>query len=104
MRVIGRYIDDQKPKEVFFFEVDGAYVLRLLMDKRKVASTTRRDRSRYSSYGAGYGPGFAASRRFDREVHVSRSRRRRRTGPGGVERGLRGGTCAIRPRSRLHRH
>ena len=34
MRVIGRYIDDQKPKDVFFFEQDGAYVLRLLMNTR----------------------------------------------------------------------
>ena len=35
MRVIGRYIDDQKPKDVFFFEQDGAYVLRLLMHTRQ---------------------------------------------------------------------
>jgi hypothetical protein len=35
MRVIGRYIDDQKPKDVFFFEQDGAYVLRLLMGTRQ---------------------------------------------------------------------
>jgi hypothetical protein len=34
MRVIGRYIDDQKPKDVFFFEQDGSYVLRLLMTSR----------------------------------------------------------------------
>ena len=30
-RVIGRYMDDQKPHDVFFFEQDGAFVLRLLM-------------------------------------------------------------------------
>jgi hypothetical protein len=35
MRVIGRYIDDQKPKDVFFFEQEGAYVLRLLMATRQ---------------------------------------------------------------------
>ena len=35
MRVIGRYIDDQKPKDVFFFEQEGAYVLRLLMNARQ---------------------------------------------------------------------
>jgi hypothetical protein len=35
MRVIGRYIDDQKPKDIFFFEQDGAYVLRLLMNTRE---------------------------------------------------------------------
>lgn len=35
LRVIGRYIDDQKPKDVFFFEQGGAYVLRLLMNTRQ---------------------------------------------------------------------
>jgi hypothetical protein len=30
LRVIGRYIDEEKPRDVFFFEQDGAYVLRLL--------------------------------------------------------------------------
>lgn len=29
-RVIGRYVDDQKPQDVFFFEQDGAFVLRLM--------------------------------------------------------------------------
>lgn len=28
-RVIGRYIDGQHPKDIFFFEQDGAFVLRL---------------------------------------------------------------------------
>jgi hypothetical protein len=37
MRVIGRYIDDQKPKDVFFLEQDGAFVLRLLMNTRQGA-------------------------------------------------------------------
>jgi hypothetical protein len=31
LRVIGRYIDQQKPRDVFFFEQDGAFVIRLLM-------------------------------------------------------------------------
>ena len=30
-RVIGRYLDEQKPRDIFFFEQDGAFVLRLLM-------------------------------------------------------------------------
>jgi hypothetical protein len=30
-RVIGKYMDDQKPHDVFFFEQGGAFVLRLLM-------------------------------------------------------------------------
>jgi hypothetical protein len=31
LRVIGHYIDQQRPKDVFLFEQEGAYVLRLLM-------------------------------------------------------------------------
>jgi hypothetical protein len=30
-RVLGRYMDEQKPRDVFFFEQDGAFVVRLLM-------------------------------------------------------------------------
>ncbi|HLX34021.1 MAG TPA: hypothetical protein VKR30_02140 [Candidatus Limnocylindrales bacterium] len=30
LRVIGRYVDEQQPRDVFFFEQEGAYVLRLL--------------------------------------------------------------------------
>ena len=33
-RVIGRYMDDQKPRDVFFFEQDGAFVVRLLMNRQ----------------------------------------------------------------------
>jgi hypothetical protein len=29
-RVLGRYMDEQKPRDVFFFEQDGAFVVRLL--------------------------------------------------------------------------
>jgi hypothetical protein len=29
LRVIGRYIDEQKPRDIFFFELEGAYVARL---------------------------------------------------------------------------
>ena len=31
MRVIGAYLDAQRPRDVFLFEQDGAFVLRLLM-------------------------------------------------------------------------
>ena len=31
LRVIGRYIDGEKPRDVFFFEQDGAFVVRLFM-------------------------------------------------------------------------
>jgi hypothetical protein len=30
-RVIGKYMDEQKPRDVFFFEQDGAFVVRLLI-------------------------------------------------------------------------
>jgi hypothetical protein len=30
-RVLGRYLDQQKPKDVFFFEQDGAFVVRALI-------------------------------------------------------------------------
>lgn len=29
LRVIGKYIDEQHPRDIFFFEMDGAYVCRL---------------------------------------------------------------------------
>jgi hypothetical protein len=29
LRVIGRYLDEQKPRDIFFFELDGSYVIRL---------------------------------------------------------------------------
>lgn len=31
MRVIGRWMDEQKPRDVFLFEQEGAYVVRLLV-------------------------------------------------------------------------
>jgi hypothetical protein len=31
LRVIGRYMDEQKPRDVFFFEQDGAFVVRLYL-------------------------------------------------------------------------
>ena len=34
-RVIGRYVDEQKPRDVFFFEQGGAFVVRLLMANPK---------------------------------------------------------------------
>ena len=47
-RVIGRYIDEQRPKDVFFFEQDGAFVLRLhhttqAGSKHMLAEFTRED-------------------------------------------------------------
>ena len=47
-RVLGRYMDDQKPRDVFFFEQDGAFVVRLLMSgqagsQHQLAEFTRED-------------------------------------------------------------
>jgi hypothetical protein len=47
-RVLGRYMDEQKPRDVFFFEQDGAFVVRLLMggqqgNKHVLAEFTRED-------------------------------------------------------------
>ena len=33
-RVIGKYIDGQHPRDIFFFEMDGAYVIRLTASGR----------------------------------------------------------------------
>ena len=29
LRVIGRYLDEQHPRDIFFFELDGSYVIRM---------------------------------------------------------------------------
>src|SRR5205814_2025226 len=38
LRVLGRYMDEQKPRDVFFLEQDGNFVLRLLMSSLTTAS------------------------------------------------------------------
>jgi hypothetical protein len=48
LRVIGRYIDGQHPRDIFFFELDGAYVIRLTMAgqgglKQELVEFTRDD-------------------------------------------------------------
>jgi hypothetical protein len=47
-RVLGRYMDEQKPRDVFFFEQEGAFVVRLLIghqagSKHELAEFTRED-------------------------------------------------------------
>lgn len=47
-RVLGRYMDEQKPRDTFFFEQDGAFVVRLLMtgpagNRHVLAEFTRED-------------------------------------------------------------
>jgi len=48
LRVIGRWMDEQRPKDVFLFEQDGAYVIRLLLagqagSHHQIAEFTRDD-------------------------------------------------------------
>ena len=48
LRVIGRWVDEQHPKDVFLFEQDGAYVVRLLVGGQagvhhEIAEFTRDD-------------------------------------------------------------
>ncbi|MBA3234868.1 MAG: hypothetical protein H0T59_02605 [Chloroflexi bacterium] len=55
-RVIGRYMDDQKPRDVFFFEQEGAFVVRLLMSgqagsRHELAEFTRDDISNMVTRG-----------------------------------------------------
>ena len=55
-RVIGRYMDEQKPRDVFFFEQEGAFVLRLLMSgqagsRHQLAEFTRDDIAEMVSRG-----------------------------------------------------
>jgi hypothetical protein len=47
-RVLGRYMDEQRPRDVFFFEQDGAFVVRLLLSgqagsQHQLAEFTRED-------------------------------------------------------------
>lgn len=56
LRVIGRYMDEQKPRDVFFFEQDGAFVVRLLMSsptgsQHVLAEFTRDDIEQMVSQG-----------------------------------------------------
>ena len=55
-RVLGRYMDEQKPRDAFFFEQDGAFVVRLLMggqagQKHVLAEFTREDIAELISRG-----------------------------------------------------
>lgn len=48
LRVIGRYIDGQHPRDIFFFEVDGSYIARLTVAgqgtlKQELVEFTRDD-------------------------------------------------------------
>jgi hypothetical protein len=57
-RVLGRYIDEQKPRDVFFFEQEGAFVLRLLMGgqagaKHELTEFTRDDIAQMVAGGPG---------------------------------------------------
>lgn len=48
LRVIGKYIDGEHPRDIFFFEMDGAYVIRLTASgqgglKHELVEFTRED-------------------------------------------------------------
>ncbi len=58
-RVLGRYMDEQKPRDVFFFEQDGAFVVRLLMagqagSRHVLAEFTREDIGEMVNRGPGF--------------------------------------------------
>jgi hypothetical protein len=57
-RVLGRYMDEQNPRDVFFFEQDGAFVVRLLMggqtgSRHVLAEFTRDDITEMVTRGPG---------------------------------------------------
>ena len=56
LRVIGRHMDDQKPRDVFFLEQDGNFVVRLLMStqagsRHELFEFTREDVDRMIAEG-----------------------------------------------------
>lgn len=56
LRVIGHYMDEQKPRDVFFFEQDGAFVVRLFLGgqagaRHELAEFTRDDIAQLVSSG-----------------------------------------------------
>ncbi len=58
-RVLGRYMDSQKPRDVFFFEQDGAFVVRMLMTshgttQHMLAEFTRDDIEQMVAQGPAY--------------------------------------------------
>jgi len=58
LRVLGRYMDEQKPRDVFFFEQDGAFVVRLFMGGQQggnhvLAEFTRDDIAELVARGPG---------------------------------------------------
>ncbi len=69
--MLGRYMDEQKPRDTFFFEQDGAFVVRLLMpsptgSRHVLAEFTREDIDAMVAQGPNlrdreHGPGPAAS-------------------------------------------
>ena len=57
-RVLGRYMDEQKPRDVFFFEQDGAFVVRVLLagqagSHHALAEFTREDIDQMVARGPG---------------------------------------------------
>ncbi len=69
-RVLGRYMDEQQPRDVFFFEQDGAFVVRLLRSgpagsRHELAEFTREDIAELVSRG----PSLRQAPTGTQEVH-----------------------------------
>ena len=67
-RVLGRYMDEQKPRDVFFFEQDGAFVVRLLIggqagSRHELAEFTRDDIAQMVARGPRPSPAGRRARR-----------------------------------------
>jgi len=59
LRVIGRYLDERRPRDVFFFEQEGAFVLRLLLanqtgTRHELVEFTRDDIAEMVARGPSY--------------------------------------------------
>ena len=73
LRVLGRYMDEQQPRDVFLFEQDGSYVLRLLMTTQ---SGTRHELSEFTKDDVeGLIAAAAADRRGDAAAKTGSARR-----------------------------
>ena len=59
-RVIGRYIDEQKPRDVFFFEQDGAFVVRAADGRGQAGQPPRSSSNSPGTTSTSWSPGVPA--------------------------------------------
>ena len=93
LRVIGHWIDSQKPKDVFLFEQDGAYVVRLLRGR-----TGRRAPHDQRVHARGHRRPDRSGARPARPAEAGPDRRAAARGRRARARGARGGTGRCRRR------